>query len=293
MRKFLLILGATFVISSCDKVLADFQEIETPTEQQTGPTKKFTFTVKGDFSKDLKTKASEYLYADGKQMTDLWVLDYMDGTLVQQLHQVNTDDDFGKPVMQLAYGAHHIYFVASRGQSPTVSTTAKTIVFSKVLDTFWTDYEATVVSTSNGNRAVTLNRVVTRLKLTLTDAIAENTSTISTTPATWYYGINYSTGEPVEAKSNTAIVVNVPANMIGSTGETVNIYGFSGATEWTTDVAVVAKKSDDSVLGQAGMSDVPFKRNRSTEYSGPLFMTGGEVGITLSADWDDSATGTW
>jgi hypothetical protein len=293
MRKFLLILGAISVITSCDKVLADFQDIETPTEQQTGPTKKFTFTVKGNFTSDLKTKASEYLYADGKQMTDLWVLDYMDGTLVQQLHQVNTDDDFGKPVMQLAYGTHHIYFVASRGQSPILSTTDKTITFSKVLDTFWTDYEATVVATSNGNRAVTLDRVVTRLKLCFTDALVEGLATIHVTPGTWYYGLNYTTGEPVEAKNSTAVVMDVPSSMIGNANETVNVFGFSSSTEWTTDVAVAAKKSDLTVLGHASIEDVPFKRNRSTNYSGPLFITGGEVGITLSASWDDSATGTW
>lgn len=257
-----------------------------------GVTKKFTFTVKGDFSKDMKTKA-DYLTADGKSMTDLWVLDYMGDELVQQIHQASGDEDWGQPTLNLKYGEHHVYFIASRGQSPTLNTTSKTITFSKVLDTFWKDYSVTVVSTSNGNRAVTLDRVVTRLRLTFTDALAEGLSTIQTTPGTWYYGFNYTTGEPTEMKSNQTIITEVPASMIGNSGETVNVFGFSSATEWTTDVSIAAKKSDNTVLGQAAIEDVPLKRNRSTEYSGPLFITGGAVEMSLNSEWSDPTTGTW
>jgi hypothetical protein len=289
-----LILGAVLTLAACDKVMEDFTAApeDLPTRDVT-PTKKFTFTVKGNFTGDLKTKASEYLYADGKQMTDLWVLDYMGSELVQQIHQSNTDDDFGKPVMQLKYGEHHIYFVTSRGQTPTLNTSTKTITFAKVLDTFWKDYAVTVVSTSNGNRAVTMDRVVTRLKITFTDAIPDGTATFALTPTTWNYGINYSTGEPCEAKTSTAVVINVPSNLIGNTGETLNLYGFSGTTEWMTSVTVAARKSDSTVIGQTTLENVPFKRNRSTDYSGPLFITGGEVGISLSDEWSTPVTGTW
>ena len=286
MKRLYLFLGAVLAVVACQ---------EAPVEQTDPaddiPAKTFTFTIKGDFSGEL-TKG--YLMADGKEMTDLWILDYMDDRLIQQMHLNDTDEEWGEdPTLTLAFGPHHVYFVASRGQSPTLSTEDKTIIFTKVLDTFWKDYEVNVVPTSDGDRVVTLDRVVTRLKLTLTDAIADNTATIHTTPATWYYGINYTTGEPVESKSNTAIVVNVPANMIGSAGETVNIYGFSSATEWTTDVTVEAKNGESEVIGRASLEDVSLKRNRSTELSGPLFFTGGAVGFTLTTEWDESATGTW
>lgn len=294
MKRLIIFIGTVLALASCNAITTDFEQPdEGEVVEQTGPTKKFTFTVKGNFSSDLKTKASEYLYADGKQMTDLWVLDYMGGQLVQQIHQSNTDDDFGKPVMQLKYGDHHIYFVTSRGQTPTLNTTAKTITFAKVLDTFWKDYAVNVVSTSNGNRAVTMDRVVTRLKVTFTDAIPEGTATFALTPTTWNYGINYSTGEPCEAKASTAVIIDVPSNLIGNTGETLNLFGFSSETEWTTNVILAARKSDSSVIGQATLENVSLKRNRSTEYSGPLFATGGEVGLTLNAEWLTSTTGTW
>ncbi len=188
MKKTILLLAATFMFAACEKVVVDpasgtSEQSEQAAEQ--GKTKKFTFTLKGDFSNQWKPITRGYLQADGKGLTDVWVLDYDgEGNLLQQLHQDdNAAEDFGKPVMNLAYGQHHVYFIASRGQTPTLNTETKTISFSKVLDTFFKDYEVSVVSTSNGNRAVTLDRVVTRLKLTFTDEIPSNAATFNVTPS--------------------------------------------------------------------------------------------------------------
>ena len=148
-----LFLAVLLMMTACEKPIVD----EDPQEQVvvdsdglipegTPNTKKFTFTLKGDFSEDWKINTSGnlteadadeaasrtrgYLQADGKDLTDVWVLDYMDGTLVQQLHQGdNTASDFGKPVLQLSYGSHHVYFIASRGVDPVMNTEAHTLTF--------------------------------------------------------------------------------------------------------------------------------------------------------------------
>ena len=256
--------------------------------------KKFTFTVKGAFTDEWKPVTRGYLAADGKDMTDLWVLDYMDGTLIQQLHQdENTEDDFGKPSMTLAYGSHHVYFVASRGTSPVLNTEACTITWSSVRDTFWKDYDVTVVSTSNGNRAVTLDRVVTKLSMAFTDAISSDASTINFTPATWYYGLNYLTGEPTDATASQTCVMTLPSGYASRTDVSVSYFSISPTAEWTTDVTVNSKDADGNIIGQGLMEDVPLKRNRVTEYSGPLFTSGGEMSLTLNGTWETSETGTW
>lgn len=256
--------------------------------------KKFTFTVKGAFTDEWKPVTRGYLAADGKDMTDLWVLDYMDGTLIQQLHQDdNTSEDFGKPVMSLAYGTHHVYFIASRGADPTLNTTAGTLTWSSVRDTFWKDFEVNVVSTSNGNRAVTLDRVVTKLSLAFTDAISADAATINFTPATWYYGLNYLTGEPTAATASQTNIMPVPAGYAGRTDVSAAYFSISPSSEWTTDVTVNSKDADGNIIGQGIMTAVPLKRNRVTEYSGPLFSSGGPVTLSLSDTWDTSATGTW
>ena len=290
-------LAVAAVFTACEKPVINetgaTDENGQPIEDVSQYVKKFTFTMKGDFSDKWKPVTRGYLQADGKDLTDVWVLDYQDGVLVQQLHQGdNTADDFGKPTMNLKYGLHHIYFIASRGSDPDLNVIKKTITWSKVLDTFYKDYEVNVVSSSNGNRAVTLDRVVSRLRLTITDAVAAGTDRIVITPATWYYGINYITGEPAGEKTDSDVALTISASDAGKTGLQVNLFGISSADEWQTDVTVSSRKVDD-IFGSATLKDVPFRANRITEYSGPLFGTIGELEMSLNTTWDNSYQGTW
>lgn len=294
-------LAVAMTITACERPLIEGDDPETnesglvTTDQQKA--KKFTFTLKGDFTsewKPVERRAAGYLQAEGKDMTDVWVLDYQDGVLVQQLHQTdNTAEDFGTPILSLKYGSHHVYFIASRGTGAVLDTDNHLITFTKVLDTFYKDYEVSVVSTSNGNRAVTLDRVVTRLRLTFTDAVAEGTSTVNIAPHTWYYGLDYITGVPAAAQTNQTTSLNIPASEVGKTGLQVNLFGFSTASEWTTNVSINSKKADQTMIGQATIKDAPFKANRISEYSGPLFGSEGKMSLSLNSTWDDPYEGTW
>ena len=286
---------ATMVLTACEKeITSNNGEDVTVYDDAAIVGKKFTFTVKGDFTDEWKPVTRGYLAADGKEMTDLWVLDYVGNELVQQLHQSdNTAEDFGRPSMTLAYGTHHVYFIASRGTDPTLNTNNGTITWGSVRDTFWKDYEVTVFSTSNGNRAVTLDRVVTKLSLAFTDAISADAATINMTPATWYYGLNYTTGEPTTATASQTNVMQVPAGYAGRTDVSAAYFSISPSTEWTTDITVNSKDADGNIIGQGVMTAVSMKRNRVTEYSGPLFTSGGAMSLLLNATWDTSETGTW
>ena len=287
-------------VAVCLTMTACEKAIEVPDGEASGvveeplKTKKFTFTMKGDFSDDWKTTRG-YLAADGRDMTDVWVLDYMNGQLVQQVHQGdNTAEDFGKPVMNLAYGGHHVYFVASRGLTPTLNVGAQSITWASVRDTYWKDYEVTVVNTSNGNRAVTLERVVAKLKLTLNDEIPAGAATLTCTPGTWYYGLNYRTGEPCGASNGQEIGINIPAIYVGTSGQlAASVFTVSGADEWTTDVSVAVKDGNGTSLGSAAIADVPMLRNRSTEYSGNLFSGVGNMVVSINGDWVSPYIGTW
>ena len=250
-----------------------------------------TFACQGFEMTPFGTRAE--LSADGKALTDLWILDYVDGSLAQQLHQVSTDADFGTPTLNLAVGDHHIYFIASRGQGATLDTDAHTLTFTKVLDNFYKDYSISVTATTNGSRSVTLERVVTKLTTTITDAIPTGAATFNIIPETWYYGIDYLTGEPTAAATGQIITINIPASEIGKTDELLNVYGFSGADEWTTDVALNCKTASGDILGTAALSDVHLKRNRITSMYGPLFSANGLTTVSLSTDWLDAYTGTW
>ena len=259
--------------------------------------KSVTFAVQGDFN----SPAFEYggitraaLTADNKAMTDLWVLDYQNGSLVQQLHQVSTDEDFGEPTIDLAIGDHHVYFVASRGEGVTLSTADHKLTWTKPLDTFWKDYTVSVTNGTASTHTVTLDRVVTKLTVSYIDEIPADIANITVTPSKWYYGIDYLTGLPTDMATDDPHVFNIPSSYIGTSGRvSTNTYGFSSNTEWTADISVVARDADDDIIGQADIIDAPFLVNRVTLYSGNLFVNTGGFSLSLNSIWADNYTGTW
>ena len=293
--KFVFFMLCAIALASCEKMVSPEDDDNIIENKENVVGKKFTFTVKGDFSDEWKPVTRGYLSADGKDMTDVWVLDYdSEGNLLQQVHQGdNTAEDFGKPVMKLAYGEHQVYFIASRGVNPVLDTDAHTIVFDNVRDTFWKRYDVSVVATSNGNRAVTLDRVVTKLRLTFTDEIPAAANSISIVPHTWYYGIDYLTGQPTSVRTNAATVITIPDASKGQTGISASLFGFSTAEEWNTDVVISSRTATDVVLGSATIAAAPFKANRVSDYSGPLFSAGGSMSLSLNGEWMDSYEETW
>lgn len=263
-------------------------DAEPPSEPVT-----ITFQCRGfELSTSAFTRAD--MKADGKAMTDLWVLDYVDGALAQDaIHQTSSDSDFGTPMVSLAVGSHHVYFIASRGKTPTLNTDAGTITFGTVSDTFYKDLLLDVTACSNGSRSVTLERIVTKFAAIITDAIPESAATFNITPAQWYYGWDYVNAAPTTATTSKTITINIPASEIGNTNESLIIFSFSASDEWTTDVAIDCKKGDGTILGTAFIADVPFKQNRITTFSGPLFSANGLTTVALSTTWDPEHSGTW
>lgn len=225
-------------------------------------------------------------------LTDLWVFDYVDGQLVTDCHQLSTDDDFGSPSLSMEYGTHTLYFVASRGVTPTVSTDAKTITWQTVRDTFWATLQMTVEPATGGQQSVSLSRVAGKLKISVTDVVPDGAAKFVVTPSTWYYGFRYDTGEAVSSQ-NTPISVNIPNSYIGTTDLVVNVFTISGQTTWNTNVTATLKASDNSTLGSVSIADVPIQRNHITSYSGGILTTGRSLTITSDDEWIEDDAVAW
>ena len=280
MRKVLFLAAACIVLAACEKSADNAAE-----------GKDVTFAMSGwETEVEPLTRAS--LVADGQALTDVWVLDYVGGELKQQLHQVSTDADFAEPTLTLAYGEHTIYFVASRGVDPVLSTTAHSLTFGKVRDTFWKAYNCTVTGSSVSIIAVTLDRVVTRMRVNITDVVDANAATLLLKPSKWYLGLDYLNGEPTAEATDFVSSVTIPDSYKGQTGLQASIFGFS-ATNWTTDVVIECRKADNGVIGSASVDDVPFTRNRTSVLSGNLFSHGGNVAVAIETDWLDAFEMAW
>lgn len=280
-------------MTACEKLTPDdvIGEIDTEKAGEIADGRTFTFTLKGDFENEMRTRG--VLSANGSDMGDLWMFDYVGDELVQQLHLTPSDENFDAPTITLSYASHHVYIVASRGTTPTVSTEAHTIVWEKVSDTFWKDYTIDVTETSTKNRSCTLARVVTKLKVTPTDEIPADLASIVVAPSMWYSGMDYKTGNPVVGAAAERVIA-VPASYVGTSGQlAASIFSFSSATSWTTDVTVTAKDENGASLGSVTMTAVPFIRNRATEMSGGMFAEQSPVRLTLDDAWSDAYVGEW
>ena len=254
---------------SCNRVeLIDKYEPDEWDDTTLTYAKRFNFTIKGDFLNpefaEGGTRANAYMTADGSEMTDMWVVDYKGGEIQQSIHQSNSDEDWGAPTMSLTLGTHHVLFLASRGTEPAYNEGI--VTWAKPHDTFYCDYEVTVVKTSNGNRAVTLDRVATKLNLVITDVVPVGTSAITLEPTTWYNGWNMLSGEPVAADGYVQ-TLTIPASWGGKTERTCASWSLSGADEWQADLHYTSYAGSEK-NGEVLIEDAPFRANRATTYRG-------------------------
>ena len=225
-------------------------------------------------------------------MTDLWLLAYSADTLAAEMHQTKDDANFGTFSLNLKYGKYKFYAVSSRGLSAVVDTAGRTITWGKVRDTFWAVDSMTVVGGSTANKTISLDRVVGRAMLQLTDLVPDGAQKVVFHPSHWYYGINYQTGAAV-GDSDAEINVDIPASYIGQQGLQVSYMSISAVDDWTTGMAIAMKGAGDAVLGSVTLSDVPMGRNKTVTMTGALLGGTRSLGVNLNDTWGDSSAITW
>ena len=276
--------SALMMLTACT---GDEPQNEKPTswEQKT-----ITFTFGDTLTQHAMTRAD----VTDLDLTDLWMFDYVDDELQQTIHQSSTDEGFGSISASMGYGEHTLYFVASRGTTPTTDTDAQTITWVKPSDTFWATASITVSPSSASSQAVSLSRVATRLRITVNDEVPAGAAKFVITPAQWYYGIDYTDGSGIAPSSNQPREVSIPSSYIGTSGQlAIAIFGFVPSADWQTDIAATLKASDESTLGQVTLEDVVLKRNITTAYSGGILGTSKAFTLTANDAWGDEDVHTW
>ena len=284
MKKKMMALASALMMLSCT---SDEPQNEQPTGWES---KTITFTFGDVLTQHAMTRAD----ITSLDLTDLWMFDYIGEELQQTVHQSNTDQGFGVLSASMGYGEHTLYFVASRGTTPTSDTDAQTITWVKPSDTFWATATVTVSPSSASSQAVTLSRVATRLRISVNDEVPDGASKFVITPSQWYYGIDYTTGNGIALSANQPREVNIPSSYIGTSGQlAISIFGFVPSADWHTDITATLKASDESTLGQVTLEDVSLHKNITTAYSGGILGTA--KSFTLSADdtWGDEEIHTW
>ena len=283
MKKSMMALLAAFMLTAC----SNEPEMVVATTQQADTMK--TVTITFDFPQVTMESMTRGSLADAN-MTDLWLFDYLDGSLVQTKHQSSTDNGFGSVAVTADTGDHTFCFIASRGTNPTV--TDGEITWEKPSDTFWQKVTMTVTPQTATAQSVELQRVATRLRISITDEVPATLSKLSITADTWHCGIDAKTGNPTAATDRQASI-NVPSSYIGTTGQlTASIFGLC-SDDYTTNVSVTALDANSQTIASVSLDDVPMCRNTTTNYSGPLFTRQPTFSMTTADAWGDDIEMTW
>lgn len=223
------------------------------------------------------------LVADGKSMTDLWVFDFVDGKETGMVH-LGSGDDLTKVSMSLRYGEHVLCFVASRGLVAAVDKTAHTILWGKFSDTFYKRLALTV-DRQTGAQTVELERVASRLMLTVADEMPQDVRRIAVKTGQWFSGLDYLTGDAAGREEGKTLTAEIPADRAGTAG--VSVAFFAAGGDWTTSARIEALDGDGKVVGSGNVADVAMGRGVSANCTGRLFGGSMAMSVVLSDVWRD------
>ena len=222
---------------------------------------------------------------DGQALTDLYIFD---GT-TQLAHQTSDMESFGTVTLALEYGSHNLSFVATRSlglsyADGVLSCTSLRPTFGKL--------QAVTVSDATDAFAIELNRVTGQLVITIEDAIPADADRLTFTVSKKYDQLNVTTlnGSGMYAFEQTVSLTSI----VGQTGKqyTLNMLCPTYGTQYTTNVTLAVYRSDDSLIAQHTIADVPVCSNTKTLLHGELF-SGQSFTITANHEWEDDLEPSW
>ena len=285
MKKITMALAAASMLLSCSNEPEEVVTVKADEPSDTMQAVTLTFSFP-----QMEMKAMTRGTLSESSLTDLWLFDFMGEELKQTIHHASTDDGFGSVAVTAETGEHRFCFVASRGSEAVVD--GGVITWGKPSDTFWQNVILNVTPQTATAQAVELQRVATRLRISITDEVPTTLKKLSVVADTWYCGLDAKTGQPTAATSRTA-TINVPASYVGTTGSlAASIFGLCG-DDYTTNVSVTALDASDAAIATVSLDDVPMARNTTTNYSGPLFTRQPTFSLTTADDWGEEVTMTW
>lgn len=245
------------------------------------------------------------LSANGKALTDLYILDYdkATGKLLQVLHQTSTATDFAEPDLTLDYGEHVLKVVATRSDNPTLldATSAPWTVTANVLtpvsaaapvawtsdktsDFFGAMKEIAVGVGDMQTVDITLERLVAKIVINSTDYFPTDASTISVT-LDEYKTFSFADFSVIDCVKNQRVTdVSVLA---GTTGTVINYFMLVPENGYTTDVTFTTNSTTGKPYSTITVPNVPLERNKVTTITGSLYNHQQGFSIKVNDEWNN------
>ena len=245
------------------------------------------------------------LSANGKALTDLYILDYdkATGKLLQVLHQTSTAADFAEPDLTLDYGEHVLKVVATRSQEPTLWDAGKNtwtvepniltpvtatqpvmLTSTKTSDTFGAEKEVSVGIGTAETVSITLDRLVAKLVVNSTDVFPDDCTTIAL-DFQEHRTLSWATMDVTEAVNNQRIVD--VANLRGTTGTVLSYFVLAPKDGYQTDITLTTNRTEGNPYSTITVPGVTLERNKVTTISGPIYGHGQGFQVTVNDAWDN------
>ena len=240
------------------------------------------------------------LTANGKALTDLYILDYdkATGKLLQVLHQTSTAADFAEPDLTLDYGEHVLKVVATRSQEPTLwdagnntwrvdpniltpvtATQPVMLTSTKTSDTFWAEKEVSVGIGTGTTVSIVLDRLVAKLVVSSTDVFPDDCTTI-TLDLQEHRTLSWATMDVIDAVDNQR--VSDVTSLQGTTGTVLSYFVLAPKDGYQTDITLTTNRTEGSPYSTITVPGVTLERNKVTTISGQLY--GHEQGFLVSVN---------
>ena len=212
---------------------------------------------------------------------------YNGDTEVYKTTQTKGDINYGNFSLSLPMDSYTMVVVAYKvsDTSPFTLTSATEAAYSgdHAFDTFVKEQAVNITTTDAVDISATLDRVVSLLKVVSTDGKTSDVTNVRMTLSAGGRSFNPSTGL---ATSNTGFANTVGnSKPVGSTSESLT-YLFLATDEQTMDVTIETLDNNQDVVRSTTVTNVPFKRNRRTVLTGPMYSDVNLAGtFQVSTDW--------
>lgn len=247
------------------------------------------------------------LSANGKALTDLYILDYdkTSGKLLQVLHQTSTAADFAEPDLTLDYGEHVLKVVATRSLEPTlwdagnitwqvepnvltpVTATQPVMLTSlKTSDTFGAEKEVSVGIGKATTVSIALDRLVAKLVVNSTDVFPDDCTTI-TLDMQEHKSLSWATMDVMEAVGNQR--ESDVTQLRGTTGTSLAYYFLTPKSGYQTDITLRTNRAEGAPYSTVTVENVPLERNKVTTITGPLYKHGQGFQMMVNDEWDSES----
>ena len=245
------------------------------------------------------------LSANGKALTDLYIIDYdkSTGKLLQVLHQTSTAADFAEPDLTLDYGEHVLKVVATRSQEPTLwdagnntwtveqniltpvtATQPVMLTSTKTSDTFGAEKEVSVGIGKATTVSIALDRLVAKLVVSSTDVFPDDCTSI-TLDLQEHRTLSWDTMDVIDAVKNQR--VSDVTSLQGTTGTVLSYFVLTPKDGYTTDVTLTTNRTEGDPYSAITVPSVILERNKVTTISGPIYGHKQGFRVTVNDTWDN------